>query len=318
LSGPRQTTHLRKPIACPGPVFLELKGDDLIAHTLELATHLLGYHQHCQHQHHIERRVKAWCRSVQNYYWPYGDEPKRGSAEGSSQPNQNEVKAKDAQQRIQQAYEQLQAIEGLPDTVRGLMERLAKLAGSSFRTLQKYKALWHPDHRSSESCVTPQLASLSAISPTTSPPPPKLSNPEKSRVLPTPEEIIKCGGASPVAPAVRIEAKTNNRGMRGDGSLFPQAIAARDSRDSVVHLQEYQPLPTLPPTASLEERVAYERREAYRQCVFKLGWSKQQRDIYIAKHFEGKRFYQLTPDEVELLVYRMRVVLMESLSDSEN
>jgi len=308
-SGPGQTNHLLKTIACHGHVFLELKGDDLIAHTLELATHLPGYQQYCQHQQHIERRVKAWCRSVQNYYWPYGDEPKRNTADGGEQLNQNEVKAQDAQQRIREAFQQLQAMERLPNTVRGLMERLAKLAGSSFRTLQKYKALWHPDHRSSEPCVIPQPVSLSAIAATASPPPPKSSNPEKSRVLPTLRETMKCEGLRPVAPAVRIEEKNKNRGVRGDLSQFPQA-ASHDSPDSVIHLPEYRPLPPLSPLASPEERAQHECREVYRQCVFKLRWSKPQRDEYVARHFEGRRFYQLTLEEQRLLVYRLRTLLL--------
>jgi len=308
-SGPGQTNHLLKTIACHGHVFLELKGDDLIAHTLELATHLPGYQQYCQHQHHIERRVKAWCRSVQNYYWPYGDEPKRGCSDGSQQPNQNEVKAKDAQQRIQQAYEQLQAI-GLPNTIRGLMERLAKLARCSFETLSKYKTLWHPEHRPSASCVTPEPVTVSH--PPDDPPLPRPQLPESSHsgVLHTLEETMKCGGASPAVPRVRIEEKNKNRGVRGDLPLFPQVVS-HDSPDSVIHLSEYHPLPPLSPLASPGERAQHECREVYRQCVFQLRWSKPQRDAYIAEHFDGRRFYHLTLEEQQLLVYRLRALLAE-------
>ena len=125
---------------------------------------------------------------------------------------------------------------------------------------------------------------------------------------------MKCEGASPAAPEVRIEEKTNIRGVRGDAPRFPQA-AARDSPDSVANLEKYRPLPALPPSASPEELAAHQMREAYRQCVFKLRWSKPQRDAYVAQHFGGKRFYQLTPDEVAMLVYRLRVLLIDEVPE---
>ena len=51
-------------------------------------------------------------------------------------------------------------------------------------------------------------------------------------------------------------------------------------------------------------------KEVYRQCVFKLRWPKQQRDAYIAEHFTGKRFHQLTLEEQQQLVYRLRILSM--------
>jgi hypothetical protein len=251
-SGPGQTNHLLKVIACHGHVFLQLEGDDLIAHTLETATHLPGYTQHCRHQPDIERRVKAWCRSVQNYYWPYGSDPKRSSADSPTQPNQNQLKAEDAQQRIRQAYEQLQAI-GLPHTIRALMKRLAEVAGSSFETLWKYKALWHPKHRPEAGCVTPaKTQPLEPLEASESPLPDPVK-PRKIRVLHTLEKNMKCGRASAAAPGARIEEKNKNRGVRGDLPGFPQAVS-HDSPDSVIYLSEYRPLPPPPPTASPEDR----------------------------------------------------------------
>jgi len=120
---------------------------------------------------------------------------------------------------------------------------------------------------------------------------------------------MKCRGVSPAAPAVRIEEKNQTRGVRGEEARFPQE-RQHDSLDSVVHLEHYQPLSVLPPSASPEERAAHEIREAYRQCVFELRWPKQQRDDYIARAFEGRRFYQLTLDEQQLLVYRLRTLLL--------
>ena len=76
-TGHHQTNHLLKVIACHGYVFLELSGDDLMAHTLHTAIHLPGYRQYCRHQRDIRIRVRAWCKAVQHYYWPLSSDPKR-------------------------------------------------------------------------------------------------------------------------------------------------------------------------------------------------------------------------------------------------
>ncbi|MEM1281746.1 MAG: hypothetical protein AAGG53_17385, partial [Cyanobacteria bacterium P01_H01_bin.152] len=49
-TGHHQTNHLLKVIACHGHVFLELEGDELVAHTLDRAIHLPGYREYCRHQ----------------------------------------------------------------------------------------------------------------------------------------------------------------------------------------------------------------------------------------------------------------------------
>ena len=121
---------------------------------------------------------------------------------------------------------------------------------------------------------------------------------------------MKCGGVSPGAPAVRIEEKKQTRGVRGDEPRFPQA-ESHNSPDSVIYLPDYHPLPPLSPWASPEEQAQHECQEVYRQCMFKLRWSKRQRDEYVAQHFEGRRFYQLTLEEQWLLIYRLRALLAE-------
>ncbi|MGD1942286.1 MAG: hypothetical protein ACFB0G_13335, partial [Leptolyngbyaceae cyanobacterium] len=51
-------------------------------------------------------------------------------------------------------------------------------------------------------------------------------------------------------------------------------------------------------------------QEALRRCLFQLKWGHPQLTQYIAEQFEGRRFYQLTPEEVTLLVYQLQVRLM--------
>ena len=102
-SGHGQTNHLLKTVACYGRVFLGLFGDELITHTLETAPQLPGYRQYCRHQHEIERKVKAWCKAVEGYYWPLGDEPTRDtSIDLPPQPSVNQQRAEDARDRITQ------------------------------------------------------------------------------------------------------------------------------------------------------------------------------------------------------------------------
>ncbi|MEL6263890.1 MAG: hypothetical protein AAFR12_22835, partial [Cyanobacteria bacterium J06626_6] len=54
----------------------------------------------------------------------------------------------------------------------------------------------------------------------------------------------------------------------------------------------------------------HRNQEALRQCVFQLKWTHRQLGQYIAEQFEERRFYQLMPEEVTMLVYRLRELLM--------
>jgi hypothetical protein len=104
-----QTNHLLKTIACYGRVFEGLQGQDLIDYTLRMATSRPGYEQWCRHQHDIERKVTAWARAVEHYYWPLGTTPTRDTS-----PLQNNLvsfnrqQSEDAQNRIRAAYAELE------------------------------------------------------------------------------------------------------------------------------------------------------------------------------------------------------------------
>ncbi|MEM6840398.1 MAG: hypothetical protein AAF609_26650, partial [Cyanobacteria bacterium P01_C01_bin.120] len=64
-----------------------------------------------------------------------------------------------------------------------------------------------------------------------------------------------------------------------------------------------------------EEWERYRNQESLRRCLFRLRWGHPQLAQFIAEQFEGRRFSQLLPDEVTLLVYRMQIRLMEGLSE---
>jgi hypothetical protein len=80
--------------------------------------------------------------------------------------------------------------------------------------------------------------------------------------------------------------------------------------------EHYRPLPPPLSSASLEEQERYRNQEALRRCLFRLKWGHPQLAQFIAEQFEGRRFYQLMPDEVTLLVYRLQVRLMNGSPES--
>ncbi|MEL6764243.1 MAG: hypothetical protein AAFO87_11395, partial [Cyanobacteria bacterium J06607_6] len=148
-TGHHQTNHLLKVIACHGHVFLELAGDDLIAHTLNTAIHLPGYREYCRHQCDIRIRVRAWCKAVQNYYWPLSRDPKRDrKTKAPPVLNLNDQRAEDARQRIRAAMQLLRDREALPIAIKQRAAAIAREAHISSKTLYRPEnlELWHPEH----------------------------------------------------------------------------------------------------------------------------------------------------------------------------
>lgn len=319
-SGPGQTNHLLKTIACYGHVFLGLAGEELLTHTLETATHLPGYGQHCRHQPEIVRRVQAWCKAVENYYWPLGDEPQRDTPLGQPpSPSVNQQRAEAARDRIASAMTSLKQLGSLPSKIRDLAQRIAQTAHCSLATVYKHLNLWHPAHtapasdRPAARCVTVEPPTVSAPSepvippqPVPSPAPPESPDPLSEGLLHTLERSMKC-----VAVSLEKEIPPE-RGVRGE---FPQGgypqVARTRVLDDISQGRPYVPLPPPPPTATAKEWGLYRNQEALRQCRFQLQWSREQFRQYVAEQFGGKRFYQLLTEEVVLLIYKLRSLLLE-------
>jgi hypothetical protein len=312
-SGPGQTNHLLKTIACHGRVFLGLAGDDLFNHSLQTAIHLPGYRQYCHHQQNIHHRVKAWCKAVEGYYWPLGDDPKRDpTPDQPPKPSVNQQRAEDARDRIQQALQTLQQLGSLPHKIRDLAQQLARAAHCSLKTIYKHRPLWHPEHiqKPEEACVTARPERDAALpTPTERPqsaqtsPPIDPLKPLSDGLLHTPERSMKCI-AAPHPP----QKNPSCRGVRGE---FPQPAKP----DAVSPDEHYRPLPPLSSSASLEEQECYRNQEVLRRCLFRLKWRHPQLAQFIAEQFEGRRFYQLAPDEVTLLIYRLQILLMNGLPE---
>jgi hypothetical protein len=282
-----QTNHLLKTIACYGRVFEGLEGQALIDYTLRIALNCPGYEQYCRHQHDIERKVTAWVRAVEGYYWPLGTTPTRDT----SQPKNNLVpfnqqQAEDAQHRICIAYTELEQAGELPEQITARAKAIAQAAKVSQQTLYKHLSLWHPTHQEG---VIAQLASLLAPEEVDSEAMPESSEPFEIKELHPSEGYMKGEALCAGDLGSDKNSFSPERGVRGDEPAFPQDVEPA----------AYDP--------SLHEQIQHEIRS--------LGWSGEVIRQFIADRYEGKRWSELMEEERLLLLYHLR--LLDSLDAGE-
>ncbi|PSR16976.1 hypothetical protein C8255_15000 [filamentous cyanobacterium CCP3] len=275
-----QTNHLLKTIACYGRVFESLEGQALIDYTLRIALHCPGYEQYCRHHHDIERKVTAWVRAVEGYYWPLGTTPTRDT----SHPKNtlvpfNQQLSEDAQHRIRAAYAQLEQVGELPDQITARAKAIAQSAKVSQQTLYKHLSLWHPEHQKGViASATSVLELAEAISEAISTSLEPLQNKKLHPVGRNMKGRAPCaGGVGPTSNSF-----TPERGVRGDDGSFPQDVEPID----------YDP--------DLHEQIQHQVRS--------LGWSGEVIRQFIADRFESKRWSELSGDERLLLLYHLRVL----------
>jgi hypothetical protein len=275
-----QTNHLLKTIACYGHVFESLQGQALIDYTLRIALNCPGYEQYCRHQHDIERKVTAWARAVEGYYWPLGTTPSRDTRHPQSNLVPfNQQQAEDAQHRIRVAYAELEQAEELPEQITARAKAIAQAAKVSQQTLYKHLGLWHPQHQEG---VIAQLASLLGPEDVNSEARPESPEPRQIKELHPLERYMKGEALCAGDLGSDKTSFTPERGVRGDEPAFPQEAEA------AVY------------DTSLHEQIQNEIRS--------LGWSGEVIRQFIADQFEGKRWSELTEDERLLLLYHLRVV----------
>lgn len=281
-TAPGQTNHLLKTIACYGRVFESLQGQDLIDYILRMATSRPGYAQYCRHQHEVKRRVIAWARAVENYYWPLGSTPTRETEyprPGLASFNQQQ--SEDAQHRIKAAYDELEQAGELPEQITARAKAIAQRARVSQQTLYKHLSLWHPYHlpgvMDEKSSVTAPEAAANIL-PTESPE--SLENKELHPV----EKNMK--GQALCAPELGsdLSSFSPERGVRGDETGFPQ----------------------VPEPVSVQwlDDVA----QVCQRQLQRLGWGAEQLVQFIAEKFNGKRRAQLRDDELFLLLYYLQSI----------
>jgi hypothetical protein len=283
-----QTNHLLKTIACYGRVFEGLQGQDLIDYTLRMATSRPGYAQWCRHQHDIERKVTAWARAVEHYYWPLGTTPTRDTS-----PLQNNLvsfnrqQSEDAQNRIRAAYAELEQAGELPEQITARATAIARVARVSQQTLYKHLSLWHPYHRQGE---INEASGVSAVA--------EAVNEASSESL----KVLEMGVLHPLGGKMKgealcagavgsdIENLSPERGVRGEEASFPQGESVEDA-------------PELPmPLDELEQRI--------KAGVQRLGWHWEQLNAFIAEQFDGRRRSQLRDDELLMLLYYLQTHLL--------
>ncbi|PSN79106.1 hypothetical protein C8B47_13440 [filamentous cyanobacterium CCP4] len=273
-----QTNHLLKTIACYGHVFEGIQGQALIDYTLRIALHCPGYEQYCRHQQDIERKVIAWVRAVEGYYWPLGSTPTRDT----SHPKNtlvpfNQQQMEDAQHRIRTAYAELEQVGELPEQITARVKAIAQAAKVSQQTLYKHLSLWHPTHQAG---VTAQLSSLLAPEEENFEAMPESPEPLEIKELHPIEKNMK--GEAPCASGLGsdLNSFSPERGVRGDESSFPQEVESA----------AYDP--------DLHEQIQTQIRN--------LGWSVEVIRQFIADQFEGKCWAALTEEERLLLLYHLR------------
>jgi hypothetical protein len=274
-----QTNHLLKTIACYGRVFEGLEGQALIDYTQRIAIHCPGYGQYCRHQHEIERKVTAWAKAVEGYYWPLGAPPSRDTSHPTNNlVSFNQRQSEAAQHRIHTAYAELAQAGDLPEQITARAKAIAQAAQVSQQTLYRHLSLWHPHHQKG---VIDPVESLSAAEEAISATLPKSPESPEIKELHPSEKYMKSGALRADDLGSDLNSFSPERGVRGDEQVFPQA-AEPALYDSDLHRQ-------------------------IQHQIKSLGWSGEMICQYIADQFEGKRWSALTEDELFLLLYRLRV-----------
>jgi len=303
-TGAHQTNHLLKQIGCYGVVFEELSGDALIKYIRETATAAPGYARWCDHQRQIEVRSRSWARAVEKYYWPLGTHAKARTT--SKVVPFNQQRSKTAQEEIQTAIAILEDDDRLPKTITARAQAISELAGTSLGTLYRHKGLWHPKHQKTEKrCVIPDAVVDTASIKALSLPSQEQLEPLESKKLQTKEETMKCSPPGS-EDSFKKESKTSSlRGVRGEQSRFPQI--------------EPPILRLVPPPAPPNGETSPTGLDAEQDSIIQgiqaqvrtLNWTMEEISQFIANRFDGKRRYQLTHDELVLLLYYLRILSSE-------
>lgn len=303
-TAPHQTNHLLKQIGCYGVVFKELSGSALVKYIRETATTAPGYAQWCGHQHQIEVRSRSWAKAVEKYYWPLGTHAKTRPANDIVPFNQR--RSKTAQAEIRAAMAILEEGDRLPEEITARAQAISTLAGTSLGTLYRHKGLWHPGHQEAkERCV---IADATVDTEPIQLPLPAFQNepePLRERKLQTKANIMKCKPAPREDSFKKESKKSALRGVWGEQLSFPQA-----ERPTL----RLVPLPVLRPQitpASASPGLGIEAEldeiiKAIQVQVGGLNWTVEEINEFIASRFDGKRRYQLSHDELVLLLYYLR------------
>ncbi len=167
-TGSHQTNDIIKEACIYARVFLGLNWDGVESWVLQEVPQLPGFQEFCAHRHNYQRRVRDWVRANRrsNRYYPYSQRSRSSTPPSEPTGPNNQAKAQDALQRIQEAIARLQASPaGLPDNVRERQELICREAACSATTLRKHLPLWHPRHLVDGNSANDALDPASSASP---------------------------------------------------------------------------------------------------------------------------------------------------------
>lgn len=284
-TGPGQTNHLLKTIACYGVVFEQLQGNALEGYVLRIATSRTGYETYCRHQADIQRRVQAWSRAAESYYWPLGGSSKRQDDSPPPAPGLfNQQLSEAAQERIKATVKQLEQLGQLPAQITARAWAIVQAGQIGMRTLYKNLALWHPHHQpESKGCEIPEpVSDLELLSePVESAPDPQKA--QEIKEFPTSQNTMKGKAAPPAEGGSDPIIFTSGRGVWGDELTFPQVVE--------------------PPLPYLDDLT-----QAFRRQMQRLGWTAAQMIQFIGERFGGRRRADLNEDELVLLLYQLQSI----------
>jgi hypothetical protein len=301
-TGAHQTNHLLKQIGCYGVVFKELSGDALSQYIRETATAAAGYGQWCGHKHQIEVRTRSWAKAVEKYYWPLGTHAKTRPANDIVPFNQR--RSKTAQEEIKAAISILEEGNRLPEAITARAQAISELAGTSLGTLYRHKELWHPKHQEQEKrCVIAETTVDTELIQPASAPTSKQPEPLNKRKLQTKEEIMKCRPAPREAFFKKEVKKSSPRGVRGEQLSFPQV------ESPILRLAAPSPSSTVQVPSPSPSGIDAEQDDIIRGIqaqVRRLNWTIEEISQFISHRFDGKRRYQLSYDELVLLLYYLQ------------
>lgn len=313
-TGAHQTNHLLKQIGCYGVVFKELSGDALIQYIRETATAASGYAKWCGHKHQIEVRSRSWAKAVEKYYWPLGTHAKTRPVNDIVPFNQR--RSLTAQEEIRAAFSILEEGNRLPEAITARAQAISELAGTSLGTLYRHRGLWHPEHQELEKrCEIAVAAVDTAPIQTPSAISQEQLEPLGEKKLQTKQEIMKCGPAPLEGSFKKNTQDSSPKGVRGVPSSFPQV------EPPILRLLPLPPVlrsilnPTLRhSTPAVILGIDAEQDEIIRGIqaqVRNLNWTLEEISEFIASRFDGKRRYQLSHDELVLLLYYLRTLSSE-------
>jgi hypothetical protein len=213
-----------------------LTGQALADAIVAVAVALPGYEEWCRHQHEINKRALEWARSIEADPDHYHYSPKKRRAQPTLEPANNivplnQVRALDAERRIQDAIVTLQAANNLPTGATARADAIVAIARCSKQTLQKHRHLWHP--KCIAKCVPTLAEPIAATSDDISASPPKPPEPALEAVVHTsyPNKLMP----HPAAPQGQAERHQEDGGTRGfsTGQASKPASSAMEPHDSV-------------------------------------------------------------------------------------